>query len=68
MGVKCIEILNLKIEASAIQLQFRNPISDFVRLSVFPASKNNSNRPAFHGRLTWSTDVALGMEWEGVEP
>lgn len=38
-GGGCTEILNLKIEASAMQLQFRNPVSDFVRLNVFPASK-----------------------------
>lgn len=63
MGGKCTEILNLKTEASAIQLQFRNPISDFVRLNVFPASKKK-----FHGWLTWSTEVGLGMEWEGAEP
>lgn len=53
-----------------MQLQFRNPVSDFVRLNVFPASKTkkNSNRPAFHGGLTWSTEAGLGMEWEGTEP
>lgn len=36
----CTETLNLKIEASAMQLQLRNPILDFVKLNVFPASKN----------------------------
>lgn len=70
MGGKCTETPNLKIEASAMPLQFRNPVSDFVRLNVFPASKKkkNSNRLAFHGGLPWSTEAGLGMEWEGTEP